>query len=194
MRGTRLTRNITRGGILAAISILLFQFELALPFMPPWLKLDISTLPVVIAGFGMGPWWGLAIQGVKSLLHLFQTSSGGVGELADFIMGGAFVLAAAGWYARHKTIQGAAVGLGLGTAALVAAGLFANAFILIPMYLGVMPMEAIIGAAGGKNAAITDLSTYLLYAVVPFNLLKGVLVSGLTFLTYKRIRPLLKDA
>ena len=87
-------RNLVLAGILVALSLVLMLLELPIPFLPPWLKLDFSTVPLLIGGFAMGPVWGICMQAVKSALHLLWSSTGGVGELADFIMGGAFVLTA----------------------------------------------------------------------------------------------------
>lgn len=195
MNGRRNLRMLTRAAVLAAISLILFMpaFELALPFFPPWLKLDISAVPVLLAGFAMGPVGGLAVQAVKSLLHLFWSSTGGVGELADFLMGVSLMLPAALLYRYRKNFRTALIGLLAGIVCATVVGLLSNYYIMLPLYTQSMSMEEVIGAAASSNAAITDVKGYLVYGVLPFNLLKGVVVSLITLLLYKRVSPILHE-
>ncbi len=195
MKTTKSVRMLTRAAVLAAIALILFMpaFELALPFFPPWLKLDISAVPVLLAGFAMGPIGGLAVQAVKSVLHLFWSSTGGVGELADFLMGASLMLPAALIYLRKKTFSGALIGLVCGILCATGVGILSNYYIMLPLYTQTMSMDQIIGAAAGSNAAIQDVKGYLVYGVLPFNLLKGVVVSLVTMLLYKRVSPILHE-
>ena len=188
------TASLTRISVLAAVAILLFQpfLEFALPFFPPWLKLDASAVPVLLAGFALGPVHGLIVQLLKSALHLLQTNTMGVGELADFVMGASLMLPAALIYARKHTLKAAMLGLGVGIVCACIAGVLTNLYILLPLYMSLMGESAIIAGANSKNQGIVDIFTYVTYAVVPFNLLKGFIVSLITFLLYKRLRPLLK--
>lgn len=195
MKNGKKVRMLTRAAVLAAIALILFMpaFELALPFFPPWLKLDISAVPVLLAGFAMGPVGGLAVQAVKSVLHLFWSTSGGVGEIADFLMGIGLMLPAALLYLRKKTFSGAVLGLACGIVVSTVIGLLSNYYIMLPLYTQSMTMEEIIGAAAGNNSAITDVKGYLVYGVLPFNLFKGAVVSLVTLLLYKRVSPILHE-
>ena len=143
---TRFTpKFIASVGILSGISIVLMQiFEFPIPFMPPFLKFDFSTLPALIGGFAYGPVTGIAIAFIKAALHLLRTDTGGVGELADFLASGSLVLVSSLIYKRIKTRKGAVLGLVLGAIAMAIVGGLANYFILIPFYTNVMPMEQII--------------------------------------------------
>ena len=179
-------------GILVGLSLVLMLLEIPIPFLPPWLKLDFSTVPLLIGGFAMGPVWGICMQAVKSALHLLWSSTGGVGELADFIMGGAFVLTASLIYHYHPSFKGALAGCGFGVIALCAAGALANYFLLMPMYIKVMGMDAIINAAQARSQIYRNIDTIVFYGVLPFNLIKGVAVSLLCLPVYRRLENYLK--
>ena len=184
---TRFTpKFIASVGILSGISIVLMQIlEFPIPFMPPFLKFDFSTLPALIGGFAYGPVTGIAIAFIKAALHLLRTDTGGVGELADFLASGSLVLVSSLIYKRIKT------SLVLGAIAMAIVGGLANYFILIPFYTNVMPMEQIISLCGKANPLITNTLGYVLYGAIPFNLIKALLLSIITFVLYKQISKIL---
>lgn len=144
----------------------------------------------------MGPMAGVLIEFIKIILNLCINGSvtAGVGELANFVIGCALVLPAAFIYKRKKTKKGAVIGLVTGTLFMTFAGCFINAYIMLPTYAKAfgMPIEALVEMGSAVNASITDLFTFVMFAVVPFNLLKGVLVSIIVLLIYKKISPILK--
>ena len=176
--------TITTVGMLAAISGVLMVIELPLFFAPPFYKLDFSELPVLICAFSLGP----------VLIHLLLkgTSTAFVGDLANFLVGCSFVLPASILYQKLLSKKGAVASLALGTGVMTVFGSLFNAWFLIPRFAVMygLPLDAIIAMGTQVNGAITDLSTLVLLAVVPFNLLKGVLVSVLTFFLYKRVERL----
>lgn len=139
-----------------------------------------------------GPLAGVIIAAIKSLLHLFATTSGGVGELADFLVTASFVFTAALIYKSNKSKKGALIGSAVATVVLVLVGALANYYIIIPFYSQLMPINAIIEACHAVNPAITDMKGYILFGVVPFNLLKAVSVSAITMVIYKRISVVFK--
>ena len=150
---------------------------------------------MLIGSFSLGPLAGILIEFIKILINLLLngTDTFFVGELANFLMGCAFVLPAAILYQRKKTLKRALFGLGVATLSLVLIGALCNYFLMIPayVYLAGYPMDAIIGMGAAVNPAIKDLSSLILIAVVPFNFIKGVLCSVLTILLYKRVSPIL---
>lgn len=179
-------------GVLAGISVLLMQIlEFPIPFMPPFLKFDFSNLPALIGGFAYGPLAGVAIVFIKALLHLLRTSTGGVGELADFFASGAFVLTASLIYRRKKTRKCAVLSLTVSSVVIAIVGGAANYFILIPFYTNVMPMEQIITLCGNVNPLISDTLGYVLFGAIPFNFIKGIILSIVTFFVYKRVSRVL---
>ena len=188
-------RYMAKVGVLAAMASVLMLFEFPLPIAPSFYELDFSEVAVLIGSFSLGPLAGILIEFIKILINLLLngTDTFFVGELANFLMGCAFVLPAAILYQRKKTLKRALLGLGVATLSLVLVGALCNYFLMIPayVYLAGYPMDAIIGMGAAINPAIKDLSSLILIAVVPFNFIKGVLCSVLTILLYKRVSPIL---
>lgn len=181
------TRRLTVLALLAAIATILMYFELPIPFMPPFLKLDISAVPVMIGSFMFGPIAGLTIAGIKAVIQAFSTQTGGVGELADFIITGSFALTAGIVYRFHRNKTGARLAAVCSIFVITIVGCVANWFILLPFYKNIMPIDAIIAACSALNPYITDASGYIWFGVLPFNLLKGTVICLLTFALYKRL-------
>lgn len=181
---------LTRIAVLAAISAVLYMIEI--PIIA-FYKLDLSNLPVLLGAFSMGPLPGLMILGVKSLLGLLHSSSGGVGELADFIMGAALMLPAELIYRRNKSRRSALIGMTTGTICMIIVAVLVNWKIMIPFYMTAfgMPMEKVIGMASEILPFVDTEWKLLLCVTAPFNLLKGFVLSLMTFLMYKRLSPLL---
>ncbi len=188
------TRTIAGIGVLSALAAGLMFLETLIPFTPGFLKLDISELPVLLGTFAFGPIAGILIELVKNLIHfLFNSSSGGVGEIANFIVGTALLVPAGMIYKLRKDKRHAMIGLVAGTLFMAAVGAAVNYWFLIPVYVTVMhfPLDAIIGMGTQALPAINSLGTLILYGIVPFNLFKGIVISVLTLLVYKRVSPLL---
>lgn len=194
-RAVRSAKYISVTAVCAALSGILMLLEIPLFFAPVFYKLDFSELPVLFCGFLFGPVSGVLCELLKVFIKLLLkgTETAYVGEFANFVVGCSFVLPAAITYHVRKTKQNALLGVVLGTAAMTAFGSLFNALYLLPKFalLYGIPMDAIISMGSQVNAAIRDVQTLVLYAVVPFNLLKGVAVSALTFLLYKRVARIL---
>ncbi|MDO5424755.1 MAG: ECF transporter S component [Eubacteriales bacterium] len=189
-------RTMVQVGMLGAVSVVLMMFEIPLWFAPSFYKIDLSEVPVLIGAFAMGPAAGAMIEFIKILLHLIieGTTTAGVGDLANFLIGCSLVVPAAWIYKKKKTRKNAVIGLICGTVFMTVVGCFLNALVLLPAYATAfgMPMEALVGMGTAVNAAITNVTTFALFAVAPFNIIKGVVVSVITMLLYKRISPILK--
>ncbi|MDO4483300.1 MAG: ECF transporter S component [Clostridia bacterium] len=182
---------LTRIALLAAVASVLFLIEIP---VVAFYKLDLSNLPVMLAAFSMGPVPALITLGAKSLLGLLHTTSAGVGELADFIMGAALVLPAALFYKANKTRKGALVGMLIGTVCMILVSVLVNWLIMIPFYMNAygMPMAAVVGMAQKALPFVDTELKLLLCVTAPFNLLKGVVLSILTYIIYKPLSPILK--
>ena len=189
-------RTTVKIGMLAAISVVLMLFEIPLPFAPSFYEIDFSEVPVLIGAFAMGPAAGAAIELVKILLNLVitGTDTAGVGELANFIIGCSLCLPAAIVYKQKKTRKGAMIGMAAGTALMVVIGCLINAYVMLPAYSAAfgLPIDALVQMGTAVNPSITSLSTFVIFAVAPFNLLKAVLVSLIVLLIYKKISPIFK--
>lgn len=184
------TANITRIAVLAALSAILYLIEIP---VVAFYKLDVSNLPALLGGFAMGPIPGVIILLIKDLTGMLHSSSMYVGELADFIMGAAIVLPSAIIYRRNRTRKGAMIGMLTGVVVAIVVAVLVNWQIMLPFYSTAfgMPMEAVVGMAQKAVPAVDSVWKLLLMITAPFNLLKGVVLSLLTFLLYKRLAPLL---
>ena len=193
--GTKV-RMMAQMGMLSAIAVVLMLFEIPLPFAPSFYEIDFSEVPVLIGCFTMGPLAGAIIELLKILLNfaINGTATAGVGEVANFLIGCAFVIPAAVIYKKKRTRTGAIIGMVTGTLFMTFIGCFLNAFVLLPTYAKAfgMPIDALVGMGTAVNSHITSLTTFVIFAVAPFNLLKGFLVSLIVVLIYKKISPILK--
>ncbi|WP_243456630.1 ECF transporter S component [Mobilitalea sibirica] len=188
-------RGMTVIALLSTVAVLLMFLEVPLWFAPSFYKIDFSEVPVLIGAFALGPVAGVVIEFLKIAINLFLEGSDSalVGELANFLLGCALVVPAAAIYYKGKNRKSAIIGLSIGTVVLVIVGSLLNAFLLLPFYARVyIPMETIINMGRAINPNITSVTTMVLYAVTPFNLLKGILVSLITILIYKRVSFIIK--
>ncbi|WP_313757525.1 ECF transporter S component [Tissierella sp.] len=190
------TKTMVKISVLGVISFILMFFELPLPWLaPPFMKIDISDLPSLIGSFALGPMAGVIIQFLKNILNLLidGTTTGGVGEFANFVVGSAFAYTAGFVYYKKKTFGRAVVGLFLGTIVMTIVITLANYFVMFPLYAKLMGQDIQVFVDMGTkiNKNITDLRSMMLIAVIPFNLLKGIMVTALTLLIYKRVSPIL---
>lgn len=189
------TRTLVQIGMLSAISVVLMTFEIPLWFAPPFYKIDLSELPAMIGTFAMGPLAGCVIELIKVLLHMAisGTTTAGVGDFANFLIGCALIAPAGIIYRKKKSRKRAVIGMTVGTVFMTIVGCFLNAFVLLPAYGAAfgMPVDKLIEMGTAVNASITNLFTFVVFAVAPFNLLKCVIVSVLTLLLYKLISPVL---
>lgn len=190
------TREIVTIGMLGGIATILMLFEFPLPFAPSFYEIDLSEVPVLIGTFAMGPIAGVLIELVKILLNFFLngTVTAGVGEVANFCIGCSMCVPAGIIYKRVKTRKGAIIGLVVGALVMTFLGCFINAYVMLPTYAKAfqMPIDALIAMGNKVNMAITDLFTFVMFAVVPFNLIKGVLTGVIVLAIYKKISPIIK--
>ncbi len=189
------THYLTYTAIFASLAGVLMFLEIPLFFAPSFYKIDLSEIPILVCTFYLGPVAGVAAELVKIMVKLLLkgTSTAFVGDFANFVVGCSFVLPASIIYHARPGKRSALVGMVAGTLVMTVFGSAFNAIYLLPKFAALygMPMEAIIGMGTKINPRITSVGTLVLFAVVPFNLLKGVIDSALTFLLYKRISPIL---
>lgn len=187
-------RVMAQVGMLSAIALVLMLFEIPLPFAPSFYEIDFSEVPVLVGCFAMGPLAGATIEFIKIILNFAVngTMTAGVGEIANFLIGCAFAVPAGLIYKKKHNRTGAIVGMISGTLFMTILGCFLNAYVLLPAYAKAfqMPMDALVGMGTAVNSHITSVTTLVIFAIVPFNLLKGVLVSLIVFLIYKKISPI----
>ena len=196
VRKTTPARRISIIAVCSAVATVLHILDFPLPFLAPgFYKLDFSELPVMLCGFYLGPLATVTCEAVKIVLKLLikGTSTAFVGDFANFAVGCSLVLPAAIIYHIRKNRYSAWIGLITGTAILTVFGSAFNAIYLLPKFSALfgLPMDTILAMGTAINSGITSVSTFVLLAVAPLNLIKGVVISVLTLLLYKRIaRPL----
>lgn len=194
MRDKKINR-LVKVAVLSVIAFLLMFLEFAVPIFPSFLKIDISDLPALIGTFALGPVAGISIEFLKNILHgIFAGQTAFVGELANFIVGTVLVVTAGFIYKARKTKKSAVLGLISGTITMsIAAGLI-NYFVLLPLYQRAFnfPISQMVAIAGKINGNITDVWTLILLSIVPFNLIKGCVLTVITLLIYKKVSIILK--
>lgn len=190
------TRKIAVIGMFSAIAAVLMVLEFPLPFAPSFYGLDFSELPALIGAFAFGPVAGVMIEFLKIIIKLFikPTSTAFVGELANFAVGCSFLLPASIIYSIHKSRKTAIVACVTATLCMTVFGTAFNAVYLLPKFAQMygMSREALISMGTEKNGAISDIVSFVCFAVAPLNLIKGGSVSIITLLIYKKLSPILK--
>mgnify|MGYP002732727898 FL=1 len=185
-------RTITMTGLFGALSAVLMMFSFNVPLMPSFIKMDFSELPALIAAFSMGPLSGVMVCLVKNLINLMFSTTGGVGEISNFILGCAFVMPAGLVYKKNKNKKSAFVGALLGAVIMAVFSIFSNYFVVYPVYTMVMPMEAILGMYQAIYSGIDNLLEALIIFNMPFTFIKGMCSVLITFVIYKHISPIIK--
>ena len=193
------TRTIAQVAMLGAVAGVLMNFEVPLPFLAPsFYQLDFSEIPALIGSFAMGPVAGMLSELVKILVHLVTkgTMTAGVGDVANFIFGCSYVIPAGliYRYQHKKTRTHAVAGMAVGVILTTILACFINAFVLLPAYgkaFG-MPVQAFIEMGAAVHSGVTNLLTFAIMILVPFNLFKYTLTSVIVFFIYKRIRVILR--
>ena len=184
-------RYITVTGMLSALSAVLMMISFSVPFMPSFIKLDFSEMPALIAAFRMGPLSGVTVCLIKNLINVCFTTTGGVGEFANFLLGCCLVVPAGLIYHYHKNRKMALIGSLVGALSMAAMSLPMNYFVTYPIYGKFLPLETIVGMYQAIVPSVDGLFWCLLLFNVPFTFLKGGLDAAITFLVYKNISPLI---
>ncbi len=185
-------RKLTMTAMLSAVATVLMFLSFNVPLMPSFIKLDFSELPALIASFAFGPVCGVTVCLVKNLVNLLFTTTGGVGELSNFLLGACFVLPAGLIYKLHKGRRSALIGSLIGAAAMSVVSVFSNYFVVYPIYTAFMPMETILGMYRAINPNVQTLWDALIWFNMPFTFVKGLCSVAIAFVIYKPLSPILK--
>ncbi|ATW28288.1 ECF transporter S component [Candidatus Formimonas warabiya] len=178
---------------MAALSFLIMLIEFPLPFMPPFMQIDLSEIPALLTAFSLGPGAGVLVELIKNILHLLKSQTAGIGELANFVVGIALVIPAGLIYKWNKSKKGAFLALVVGVVIMAAVASVFNYFVLLPLYARVLGFstDAVISLGKQANHLIVDLKTLIAYGIIPFNIIKGFIVSVIVLVVYKRLSPVL---
>lgn len=185
-------RYITMTGMLSAIGFVLMYFEISVPFMPGFIKMDLSELPALIGSFAFGPICGILICLIKNVLHLTVSNTAFVGELANFLMGAVFVGTAGFLYKRKKTKKTAAIAAVTGAVLMGVVSIPINYFVTYPFYYNFMPKETILAAYQAIIPSMESILQSLICFNFPFTVIKGLISVMITILVYKNLSPIIK--
>lgn len=193
---TLTTRMVVIIGAFSAVATILFCLDFPVFFAPGFYKLDFSELPALITGFAFGPVAGVLVELIKVIVKIFikGTSTAFVGELANFVIGCSFIMPASIIYGFRKTKKMAIISCVVGTILVTIFGSLFNAVYLLPAFATLygMPIESLIAAGTAVNKRITDITSFVILAVAPLNIVKGTIVSVITVLVYKKLSVILK--
>lgn len=189
---SRRVRALAVTAMLSAAAAVLMALDFPIPFLiPPFVKMDFSELPALLAAFALGPASGAAVCLVKNLVNLAMSSTQGVGELCNFLLGICFVVPAGLIYRFKRTRSGALIASLTGAAVMAVCSVPINYFISYPFYAAFMPLDTIIGMYQALIPSVDGLLACLVVFNAPFTLLKGLLDMALAFLIYKPLSRLL---
>ncbi len=185
-------RKLVVTALLGAVATVLMFISFGLPILPSYLKVDFSEMPALLASFALGPVYGAAVCLIKNLVNISATTTGGVGELCNFLLGVLFVVPAGLIYRRHPSRKRALIGMIVGTLVMSLCSVLVNYFVVYPVYLLVMPEEAIVGMYSAIVPAADSILKGILIFNMPLTFVKGVLDAVITFILYKRLSPVMK--
>ena len=185
-------RKLTMTAMLSAVATVLMFFSFSVPVVPSFIKMDFSELPALIGAFSMGPVSGVMICLIKNLVNLTATTTGGVGELCNFMLGACFVLPAGLVYKRKKTKMSAITGALIGAIVMAVLSVPINYYLTYPVYAAFIPMDTIIGMYQAINPSVTGLLDAIIKFNMPFTFVKALFSVLITVLIYKHVSPLIK--
>lgn len=185
-------RKLTYTAMLSAVSAVLMFISFNVPLMPSFIKMDLSELPALIASFALGPVSGVTVCLVKNLINVFFSTTGGIGELSNFLLGAFFVFPAGLIYKKWHNRKGAMLGSLVGAAAMAVLSVFSNYYVVYPVYTAFMPMEVILGMYRAINPHVSSLWDALIWFNMPFTFIKGMLSVLISLVVYKPLSRLFK--
>ena len=169
------TNKLIKISLLSALSVILMYIDFPVIPIFPWLRIDLSDVPALLGAFGFGPLAGVLIELIKNMLIVLVkgTQTGLVGEIANFLIGVALILPASFVYSRNKSKKGAILGMVLGAVCMEVVAIIANVYFLLPAY--------------GMQMSPAESMKYVTMGLLPFNGIKSILVSVITYILYKRV-------
>lgn len=172
-------RSFVTIAMLSSIGFILMLFNFPLPWFPSFLQIDFSDVPALIAAITMGPIAGIVVEIMKNVLDwIFSGSPTGfpVGHLANFTTGLLFILPVYYVYKKFKSMTGLLVGLIVGTFVMSVGMAALNYVAFLPMYGYFM------------NFYVEDVIGTVVFGILPFNLLKGVMLIAIVTLLYRTMK------
>lgn len=184
MQQSKVRKHVTVG-MLSSIAYLLMMLDFPFPGLPSFLQIDFSDVPALISAIVFGPSAGLMVEAIKNILYYLIHGSGvPVGEISNFIAGSLFILPSAYIYRRFQSQKGLLIGLGIGTMLMTVVMSILNYYVIMPAYTFFLNMPVMSQEATRQ---------FVVAAVLPFNLLKGVIVTLLLLVIMTKIKTWLTN-
>ena len=187
-------RPLAVTAMLSAVGCVLMMLDFPLPMLiPSFVKMDVSELPALLASFSLGPVYGVTVCLVKNILAaLFHGSTGGIGEVCNFLIGAVLTGVAGALYKHRKNRRNAVAASLVGAAAMALVSVPVNYFISYPVYAAMFGgIDAILAAYQELRPGTDGLLECLLVFNMPFTFVKGLIDAALCFLIYKPLSPIL---
>lgn len=192
------TRKMVVMAMMSAIAIVIYYLDFPVPLMPAFIKLDLSNVISLLAGFSMGPVAGVIVCLIKNLVHLVIKGFGttmGIGDIFDFVTSAAFAFTAGMIYLKNKTKKGAVISCVIGTIVFTLISLPLNYFIVYPIYFSAYGgEEAILGMYKAILPSVKNIFSALCIFNLPFTFVKGIICAVATVLVYKPLSPIIKGS
>lgn len=179
--------------IFSAMASILMFWELPVPLMPSFIQFDFSLLPCLIGNFILGPIGGILIALFKNIIHLIFKgfgATGGIGNIADFIVCLLIIIPSSLFYKKYPNIKGAIIGLIIGSfCSAIIGGLVFNAIVVYPLYdKFLLPMDAIINMYKQIRPSSSGLWEVLAIFNMPYTFAKCIILSIVTIIVYKPLK------
>ncbi|HLR19654.1 MAG TPA: ECF transporter S component [Staphylococcus sp.] len=175
------TKRLITISMLSAVSFILMFIKFPIPFLPPYLTLDFSDVPALLATFSLGPIAGVIVAFIKNLLNFFFNVGDPVGPVANFLAATSFLITAYYVTKNKDKIKSQVIGFSIATIVMTIVLSILNYFVLLPLYGMIMNLSNVV-----ENIKIVIVS-----GVIPFNIIKGIIISVVFILLFKRLKNVL---
>ncbi|GGE55564.1 ECF transporter S component [Priestia taiwanensis] len=172
--------------VLSSIAYLLMMLNFPLPGLPPFLKIDFSEVPALIAAVIFGPLAGIGVEAIKNIIYVGLQGNYTVvpvGEIANFVAGCLYILPASYLFRKYHTIKGLTIGLVIGTILMTGIMSVLNYYVIFPAYTYFLNMPAM------SSEAVKDV---VVVGIMPFNAIKGIIIAIVLVLLFQRLKPWLQ--
>ncbi|GHP12750.1 riboflavin transporter [Lentilactobacillus fungorum] len=182
-----ITTRLVEMSVLAGCSYVLMFFSFPIIPIVPYMKIDFSDMPILIGAVLFGPVGGMTIAGLKSILYWVTTGASIPGLIG---VGSSFISSVVLIWAFYLVNQVASKLGGVKKVILVIATMAISLAIVmsalnwaavIPLYMNVIGLKLSL-----------PLATVIMAGVVPFNLIKGIVVGGLFYAIKGKFLPRLR--
>lgn len=192
------TRNLVQIALLGCIAALLMMVVFPLPFAPAFMEVDISDTPIMLASMTMGPLAGMVTASIKILIKLLlrPTSTMFIGELSNLLLSFVNAITVGLIYKYMHNRRGAIIAVLTTIITMSAVAVLSNAFVIFPLYAKYLNIDIIglIDSTSKINPWVLDYKGLMLYAILPFNLVKQALVAFASIVILKYLEPLINKS